>query len=54
MTVGEFDLSVGSRIGFAGVIIAVLSITLSRHMWLPILVTFAIFVGFGALIFGVV
>jgi simple sugar transport system permease protein len=49
MIAGEFDLSVGSMIGFAGMMIAVFSITLSWPMWIAILVTFAICIGFGAL-----
>lgn len=48
MIAGEFDLSVGSMIGFAGMMIAIFGVTLGWPMWLAILVTFAICVSFGA------
>ena len=38
MISGEFDLSVGSMIGFSGIIIALLSVTWGWPMWLSILV----------------
>ena len=49
MIAGEFDLSVGSMIGFAGMMIAVFSITLGWPMWMAIIVTFVICIAFGAL-----
>ncbi|MEN8894580.1 MAG: ABC transporter permease [Yoonia sp.] len=49
MIAGEFDLSVGSMIGFAGMMIAVFGITLGWPMWMAIIVTFVICVAFGAL-----
>ena len=43
MIAGEFDLSVGSMIGFAGMMIADLwVVTMAWPMWMAILVTFAI------------
>jgi len=48
MIAGEFDLSVGSMIGFAGMMIAVFGITLGWPMWMAILITFAICIAFGA------
>ncbi|MCB4379872.1 ABC transporter permease [Synechococcus sp. MU1644] len=49
MIAGEFDLSVGSMIGFAGMLIAIFSVTLGWPVWLAIIVTFAIAVAIGAL-----
>ncbi len=49
MIAGEFDLSVGSMIGFAGMIIAILGVTLGYPMWLAIIITFALCVAIGAL-----
>lgn len=49
MIAGEFDLSVGSMIGFAGVITAILTVQWGWPAWLAILVTFAICVGLGAI-----
>ena len=49
MIAGEFDLSVGSMIGFAGMMIAVFGVTLGWPMWLAIAITFVICVAFGAL-----
>ncbi len=49
MIAGEFDLSVGSMIGFAGMMIAIFGVTLGWPMWIAILVTFVICVAFGAL-----
>ena len=40
MIAGEFDLSVGSMIGFAGMMIAVFGVTLGWPMWLAIAITF--------------
>ena len=47
MIAGEFDLSVGSMIGFAGMMIAIFGVVLAWPMWLAITVTFAICVAFG-------
>ncbi len=41
MIAGEFDLSVGSMIGFAGTIMAITSVHFGWPMWLSILFTFA-------------
>lgn len=49
MIAGEFDLSVGSMIGFAGMIIAILGVTLGYPMWLAIIITFALCIAIGAL-----
>jgi simple sugar transport system permease protein len=49
MIAGEFDLSVGSMIGFAGMLIAIFAVTLSWPVWIAIIVTFAICVPIGAL-----
>jgi len=49
MIAGEFDLSVGSMIGFAGMMIAIFSVTLGWPVWLAILVTFALALAIGAL-----
>jgi len=49
MIAGEFDLSVGSMIGFAGMSIAILSVTLGWPVWGAILVTFVLCVAIGAL-----
>jgi simple sugar transport system permease protein len=49
MIAGEFDLSVGSMIGFAGMMIAVFSVTLGWPMWAAILITFALCIACGAL-----
>jgi simple sugar transport system permease protein len=49
MIAGEFDLSVGSMIGFAGMIIAIFSITLGWPVWLAIILAFVICVSCGAL-----
>ncbi len=44
---GEFDLSVGSMIGFAGIMIAILGLTFAWPMWQAILATFVICIGLG-------
>ena len=49
MIAGEFDLSVGSMIGFAGMMIAIFTITLDWPVWAAILITFAICIALGAL-----
>ena len=49
MIAGEFDLSVGSMIGFAGMSIALLSTSAGLPMWMAIIFTFIICVAIGAL-----
>ncbi len=49
MIAGEFDLSVGSMIGFAGMMIAVFGVVLAWPMWMAIIITFVICVALGAL-----
>ncbi|CAM4038754.1 ABC transporter permease [Palleronia rufa] len=49
MIAGEFDLSVGSMIGFAGMMIAIFGVTMGWPIWIAILVTFALCLGIGAL-----
>lgn len=49
MIAGEFDLSVGSMIGFAGMMIAVFGMVLGLPMWVAILITFAICASIGAI-----
>jgi simple sugar transport system permease protein len=48
MIAGEFDLSVGSMIGFAGIVIALLSVHLGWPMWAAILSAFAVAMLVGA------
>lgn len=48
MIAGEFDLSVGSMIGFAGMSIAIMAVTLGWPVWVAILLTFALCVAIGA------
>ncbi len=47
MIAGEFDLSVGSMIGFSGIIIALFSVTLGYPMWLAIIIAFVVALGIG-------
>ena len=49
MITGEFDLSIGSMIGFAGIVIAILSVQWGWPVWLAIITTFVICVALGAL-----
>lgn len=49
MIAGEFDLSVGSMIGFTGIVIACMSVTWGYPVWFAILVAFAIALAIGAL-----
>ena len=49
MIAGEFDLSVGSMIGFAGMMIAIFSVTLGWPVWTSILLTFALCISIGAI-----
>ncbi len=48
MIAGEFDLSVGSMIGFAGIVIAILSVQWGWPVWLAILVAFTVCISLGA------
>jgi len=48
MIAGEFDLSVGSMISFAGIIIAILSVQWGWPVWIAILVAFVVCIGLGA------
>ncbi len=48
MIAGEFDLSVGSMIGFAGIVIALLSVHLGWPMWLAIIAAFVVAMLIGA------
>ncbi|MEO1549486.1 MAG: ABC transporter permease [Pseudomonadota bacterium] len=48
MIAGEFDLSVGSMIGFAGMMIAIFAVTLDWPVWMAIILTFVICTGIGA------
>jgi simple sugar transport system permease protein len=47
MIAGEFDLSVGSMIGFSGIVIALLSVAWGLPMWLAILAAFAVAMSIG-------
>lgn len=47
MIAGEFDLSVGSMIGFAGMMIAIFGVTLAWPIWLAILATFLMAIAIG-------
>jgi simple sugar transport system permease protein len=49
MVAGEFDLSVGSMIGFAGMSIAIFGVTLGWPIWIAILLTFALCIAMGAI-----
>ncbi|MGR3662847.1 MAG: ABC transporter permease [Paracoccaceae bacterium] len=49
MIAGEFDLSVGSMIGFAGIVIAILSVQWGWPVWISIIVAFIICIALGAL-----
>jgi simple sugar transport system permease protein len=49
MIAGEFDLSVGSMIGFAGIVIALMSVTWGYPVWFAIIVAFLIALAIGAL-----
>ena len=49
MIAGEFDLSIGSMIGFAGMMIAMFSINMGWPIWVAILVTFVLCLAIGAL-----
>ncbi|PKR53030.1 ABC transporter permease [Thalassospira marina] len=49
MIAGEFDLSVGSMIGFSGVVIAILSVHMGWPVWAAIIAAFVIAMAIGAL-----
>ena len=49
MIAGEFDLSVGSMIGFSGMSIALLSVSMGLPTWLAIILTFILCMAVGAL-----
>ena len=49
MIAGEFDLSVGSMIGFAGIIIAITSVSWGWPVWLSIITAFILAMAIGAL-----
>lgn len=49
MIAGEFDLSVGSMIGFSGIVIALLSVHYGWPMWASILTAFAVAILIGAI-----
>ncbi|MBP1806694.1 hypothetical protein J2Z33_002560 [Rubellimicrobium aerolatum] len=49
MIAGEFDLSVGSMIGFSGAVMAILSVHPGWPLWVGILFTFAVCMAIGAL-----
>lgn len=47
MIAGEFDLSVGSMIGFSGMMIAIFGVTLAWPIWMAIIVTFVLAMAIG-------
>jgi simple sugar transport system permease protein len=47
MIAGEFDLSVGSMIGFSGIVIALLSVTYGWPMWAAIIAAFMLAMAIG-------
>lgn len=47
MIAGEFDLSVGSMIGFSGIVIALMSVTYGYPMWVAIIAAFVIAMSIG-------
>ena len=49
MIAGEFDLSVGSMIGFAGILIAIPAVFWGWPVWLSLIFTFVVCGGIGAL-----
>lgn len=49
MIAGEFDLSVGSMIGFSGIVIALVSVSWGYPMWVAILTAFVVALAIGAL-----
>ncbi len=49
MIAGEFDLSIGSMIGFAGIVIAITSVSWGWPVWLSIMTAFILAMSIGAL-----
>lgn len=49
MIAGEFDLSIGSMIGFSGIVIAILSVQWGWPVWAAILTAFLVAIALGAL-----
>lgn len=49
MIAGEFDLSLGSMIGFAGMMVAIFSVSLGWPTWFAIILTFVLCIAIGAL-----
>ena len=49
MIAGEFDLSVGSMIGFSGIIVAITSVSWDWPVWLSIVTAFMLAMSIGAL-----
>ncbi len=49
MIAGEFDLSVGSMIGFSGIVIALMSVTYGFPMWVAIITAFVVALAIGYL-----
>jgi len=49
MIAGEFDLSVGSMIGFAGMMIAIFAVTYGWPVWAAIIITFVLCIAIGGL-----
>ena len=49
MIAGEFDLSVGSMIGFSGMFMAILAVQMGIPMWLAIIITFIVCIAIGGL-----
>lgn len=47
MIAGEFDLSVGSMIGFSGIVIALMSVTWGFPMWVAIITAFIVAIAIG-------
>ncbi len=47
MIAGEFDLSVGSMIGFSGIVIALMSVTWDFPMWVAIITAFIVAIAIG-------
>lgn len=47
MIAGEFDLSVGSMIGFSGIVIAMVSVTWGQPLWIAIITAFVVAMAIG-------
>ena len=47
MISGEFDLSIGSMIGFSGIVIALVSVVMGQPMWVAIISAFVIALAIG-------